>query len=302
MRDEFGFDTIQSIEFCVSLKEGDEHVSYLVPADERVQEALGTMLFRTAQQFDNPDEGVLAAFEISEKYAPREPLIADLTDEAMAEIAALYADEGWPINAQALREPGRISYYFAVFRDERARKLVAVRQATQFKGIVKSHLIRLIDDSLTMVGDNVFKLDNEFDFLITQQSIYILHPIGFERIAEIEEFVSEKAQQKALDLGNQIRFADFRSIATFVAGHKRAARLVAALASRGGLNRIKRSKFIALAGTTAVRLENVGQKIRPAAGAEMAFLELLDDRRYTTAIRTGGPEAFVASSRRPVSP
>jgi hypothetical protein len=47
-------------------------------------------------------------------------------------------------------------------------------------------------------------------------------------------------------------------------------------------------------------LFNIGRRIGPAAGSELAFLELLDDRRYATAIETGPKEAFVASSRKPV--
>lgn len=51
---------------------------------------------------------------------------------------------------------------------------------------------------------------------------------------------------------------------------------------------------------TNVSIEEHGRKINPAAGAELAFLELLDDRRYTAGIKTGPKEAYVASSRRPV--
>jgi hypothetical protein len=73
------------------------------------------------------------------------------------------------------------------FRDNLGRKVIGVRQATQFKGAFKAHFMSVIDDTLRMVPDRVFKLDNQFDFLITAQHVYILHPAGFERVAEIEE-------------------------------------------------------------------------------------------------------------------
>jgi len=76
--------------------------------------------------------------------------------------------------------------------------------------------------------------------------------------------------------------------------------MVVALTSRGGLDNIKRSKFVIAARETNVALINIGRRIGPAAGSELAFLELLDDRRYATAIKTGPKEAFVASSRKPV--
>jgi len=216
----------------------------------------------------------------------------------MATIAALYDEEGWPVNVRVLREPTRIAYYFVVFRDAHRRKLIGVRQATQFKGIVKSRLIRIVDDSLILIPDDVFKLDREFDFVITGEHIYILRPVGFERIAEIEEFVSARAQEKALALGDQVTFADFTSIAELVSRRKRAGRLVAALVSRAGLDQIERRKFVAAARETEVGLVTVNGKISPAEGAEIGFLELLDDRRYTTAIRAGPKEAYVASSRK----
>ena len=47
MRDEFGFDHIQSVEFCVSVTTGrDAHVNYLVPVDQTVQDALKQVLRR----------------------------------------------------------------------------------------------------------------------------------------------------------------------------------------------------------------------------------------------------------------
>ena len=304
MRDQFGFEAIRSVEFCVSVKEDHGHENYLVPSDQGVQDALRAMLHATVRQLENTHETGSAPawhqFEVSEKYASKEPLIATLVSEDMVTISALYEEEGWSVNPSSLNNPADISYYFAVFRDDTKRKLLGVRRAAQFKGVVKSRLIRFADDSLTMIGDHVFKLDNEFDFLVTQTHVYILHPLGFERVAEIEELVSGKAREKALALGQQVTFADFTGIAEFVAHHKRAARMVVALTSRGGLDNIKRSKFVIAARETNVALINIGRRIGPAADSELAFLELLDDRRYATAIKTGPKEAFVASSRKPV--
>lgn len=301
MRGEFDLNSIQSVEFCVCVDEGEEYENYLVPCDQNVQNALSAMLNTTVSELEEQENPVTQQFELSEKYGAKEALIADLSAEEMMTVSDLYAEEGWDVNASALRQPQNIPYYFVVFRDARKRKILGVRRATQFKGIIKRRLIRLADDSLRMVGDNLFRLDNEFDFLITRRRAYISHPVGFERVAEIEDWVSAKAQEKAKELGSQVRFADFTSIAEFVAHHKRAARLVSALTSRGGLTLVKRSRFIAAAKETGVALVNVRQKIAPASGSEMGFLELLDDRRYATAIKTGPKEAYVASSRKPVT-
>jgi hypothetical protein len=305
MHDEFTFDSVRSVEFCVSVKQGSEHENFLVPSDRSVQDELHEMLRNTVAQFGG-DRGEIASyppwqqFELSEKYASKETLIANLASDEMVTISDLYNEEGWPSNARALRNAEDIMYYFGVFRDHSRRKLIGVRRAAQFKSVVKSRLIRLADDSLTMVNDHLFRLDNEFDFLITRNHVYILHPAGLERIAQVEQLVSAKAREKALALGRQITFVDFASIAEFVAHHKRAARAVVALVSREGLNNISRSKLAVAARETDVVLVNIGRKISPATGSEMAFLELLDDRRYATAIKTGPKEAYVANSRKPV--
>jgi hypothetical protein len=197
MRDEFEFDEIVSVEFCVSVREGDDYTNYLVPSQHNVQNALKEMLSNTTDQLEEPDVE-RQAFELSERYATRESLIASLASEELATVNALYDEEGWAPNPHALDAIASIPYYFAVFRDAANVKLLGVRQATQFKGVVSKRFIRLLDDSLTMIEDRIFKLDNDFDFLVTSEHVYILRPAGFERIAQIEKFASAKAREKTL--------------------------------------------------------------------------------------------------------
>lgn len=300
MRNEFDFDRIQSVEFCVSVAtNGGAHVNYLVPIDQSVQDALKQVLNSTLADIE-PNDGDWSPYELSEKYGSRESLRADITAPEMAAVRALHQEEGWEINARALGNPTKIAYYFGVFRDNRGRKLIGVRQATQFKGAFKGHFLSVIDDTLRMVADRVFKLDNQFDFLVTARYVYILHPAGFERIAEIEEFASTKAKEMTLALGETVKFMDFSGLSEYVGGHKRAARLVAALHARGDLNVIKRAMFCKSADETGVVLEKAGRKLAPGKGSEIACLELLDNRRYTTTLKPGPKPAFVASSRRPV--
>lgn len=297
MRNEFDFNHIRSVEFCVNVRtNGDERENYIVPIDMSVQDALKQVLDATLTAIE-PEDGWLP-YELSEKYASRELLRADLAVDAMASICALHEEEGWPIKVGALNEPKKIVYYFAVFRDSRGRRLTAVRQATQFKGAFKGRFVSVIDDTLRLIPDRMFKLDDQFDFLITAQHVYILHPAGFERIAEIEEFAAAKARTMMLSLGTKVTFIECASLADYVAKHRRAARLVAALHSRSDLHTIKRALFVKAAKETGVVLiENV-RKLTPAKGSELGVLEMLDDRRYTTALKSGQKPAFVASSRR----
>jgi hypothetical protein len=300
MRHEFDPDLIQSVEFCVSVAtNGDDHINYLVPIDQTVQDALKQVLNTTLVDIE-PGEDDWSVYELSEKYGSKESLRADITVAEMAAVRSLYEEEGWEINARILTNPKKITYYFGVFRDNHGRILLGVRQATQFKGAFKGHFLSVIDDTLRMVPDHVFKLDNEFDFLITAQHVYILRPAGFERIAKIEEYASARARDMTLELADMVKFLDFGGLAEYVGKHKRAARLVATLHARTDLATIKRAMFLKSAEETGVALENVGRKLGPVRGSEIACLELLDNRRYITALKPGPKPAFVASSRRAV--
>jgi hypothetical protein len=221
MRNEFNFNQIKSVEFCVNVRtNGDNHANYLVPIDKSVQDALKQVLQATLAAIE-PQDGDWAPYELSEKYASNESLRADLAADAMALVRALHEEEGWDIKAGALNDPKNIAYYFGVFRDNQGRRLTAVRQATQFKGAFKGKFLSVVDDTLRMVTDRVFKLDDQFDFLITAQHVYILHPAGFERTAEIEEFAAVKARAMTLELGATVKFIDFTDLSNYVAKHRR---------------------------------------------------------------------------------
>jgi Domain of unknown function (DUF4868) len=300
MRGEFGFDRIRSVEFCVNFGHSTKGpVNYLVPSDTSVQEALKEVLAATASALQ-PDGDGWPAYEVSEKYAATESLRADLESAPMAAIKALYGEEGWEVNAGALSDPSRLAYYFGVFRDDRKRKLLGVRQAAQFKGVFKARFLSIADDTLKMIPDGVFKLDHQFDFLVTASYVYVLRPAGFERIAEVEEYAAAKAREMTVALGETVRFLNFSALAEYVRMHKRAARLVAALHARGDLHTVKRSMFCKAAEESGVVLAAAGRKLAPGKGSELACLELLDYRRYTIALAPGRKPAFVASGRRQV--
>ena len=118
-----------------------------------------------------------------------------------------------------------------------------------------------------------------------------MYPLG-DILHRQARFASVKAEEMTLRLGDTVKFLDFTGLAQVVAKHKRAARLVAALKARSDLGSIKRSISQA-AEETGVKLEKVGRKLVPKAGDEIGCLELLDHRRYTTALKAGPKPAFV---------
>ena len=90
-------------------------------------------------------------------------------------------------------------------------------------------------------------------------------------------------------------------LSEYAGKHKRAAPLVAALHGKIDLAAVRRALLCKAAEETGVSLDKVGRKLAPSNGSEIGCLELLDNRRYVTALTRGSKPAFVASSRRPVS-
>jgi hypothetical protein len=296
-----GFDhnKIKNTDFCICSEPENEEIIFKVPVSEDIQVALKEMLNETFKQW-SLIEGEWNEFELSEQYASKEKLLKDLDDKEIEKLQNLFNKNNYSINSEVLSKPEDFIYYFVVFTDNKNNRLVAVKRASKMKGLLgqRNRLMKLVDDTLKIVNHSVFRLDNDFDFVITKEKVYILRPTSLEYIADVDSFVKEKAKEKALDLGKKIKFINFESISEFASSHKSAARLVASISVRKNLEKINKDKLLAYAKKTGVDFENKNGMLNPKQGYEVAFLEVLDRRRYEVDLENDEPEAFVASSRR----
>jgi len=92
----------------------------------------------------------------------------------------------------------------------------------------------------------------------------------------------------------------FDSIALFVAGHKRAARIVAALRARDDLASTSATNFRRECVRSGVSVQMIDGRLCPEDGHELAFLQMLDRRRYAISLISGVWEQYEASSRKGV--
>jgi len=295
---------IVSVQFgvCLSNEGGDS--CFLVPVDVTVQDALRQMLRHTADQlgcFVNVAD--LQAYEPAEKYGSIEKLRYPIEGgDANTAAVLLFNAQNLPTDQNALNNPSEIEFYFALFRDREQRKVLAIRRAAQFKGVLKAkgRLIWWLDDTMKVVEDDVFKLDQDFDYLVTDDEMYILRPSGFEYTVHLDERILAKATQNTHELQQVIPFVAFEGLAGYVSDHKRAARLVAAIRSRSDLAAISKDSLEAECDQTGVQTEEVDGKLRPVDGQELRFLMLLDRRRYNVSLIPDSPETYEAASRRQV--
>lgn len=292
----FNFDQIESVEFgvCVDTDAGESY--RLVPIDDGVQEALREMLVATIASLTAEGKQI-EEFSPAEKYGTSERLSLTLESDLSEKHRELFAAENLATDAHGLDEPADLVSYFAIFRDEDNAKLMAFKRATQFKGVLKKHLVTIINDALHIVPDQLFKLDNDFDFLIFDDRILIWHPIGFIFTADMDAQIAACAAANVDSIAEDITCVDFAGLKAFVSKHKLAMRLVAALKSRTDLVSVSKTRLRAECRDSGVKVVQKGERLVPAEGSEMGFLMLLDRRRYTVTLIPKQPETYEAASR-----
>jgi hypothetical protein len=298
MKLEFDVASVTITEFGVGRDDGDGQTFVAVPVDAGVQAALGEMVQATWDALRNVNGGP-AKYEPSEKHGSTEYLYLPLTDDMASSVREVHEASSLDIDTTALSNPADIFCYFARFTDKKTRRLTAMRRATQFKGVLKSRnrLVRMIDNTLKIIEDTVFKLDSDFDFLVDSANVYILRPSGFEFVGKLQQAVLNAVPENITAIRNDLPFVEFDGIEKYAAKHPRAARYLASIKGQAETKNIDKAALKKLCKSTGVEVSEAKGKIVVSAGHEMGFLEVLDRRRYELELVKGQPERFKAGSR-----
>lgn len=301
----FHLDNITNIEFCVGVTNGDQTDLVSVPVDEGVKELLPVILKTTLARLEYNDrvQRPLDKLELAEKYAASERLIASMLEPYMEVLRGFTDTANLTSSAAIMEHAEKIAFYFVRFTDPQRRTLFAFRRASTFKAVLRARhrLIQLVDDTLRLVDDNIFRLDEDFDFVTSGNHCLILHYTGFEQLAEIQNVVSAKASDFMAEIAAKAGFIHQDRLGDYVRHHPRAAKLVASLRSRGDLERLSERKVKALCKKNGIQTETIDGLISPRPGFEIDFLELLDRRRYNLSLIDDENEFYVATSRRGVA-
>jgi hypothetical protein len=292
----FDLASVSVTEFGVGRDDAGNQPIVVVPADADVQAALIEMAQNTWQAMIS-EAGAPPEWEPSEKYASIERLQLPLSDELASWARSLHEAANLPTDAAALDTPSNIFCYFARMVDAAGRHLTAVRRSTQFKGVLKSRLLRVLSDSLKFVDEPIFRLDRDFDFLVDSAVVYILHPSGFEFAGKLQGAILDAVPTNIKRIQKDLPFVDLQSIEAYAVAHPRAARLLASIQGQRQSKDINKEKLIELCTRTSVEVTESDGMLAVAAGHELGFLEVLDRRRYQLELVAGQPERFKASSR-----
>jgi hypothetical protein len=268
----------------------------LIPVDAGVQQVLGTMAQKTLAEIGQfRDE--LRSYEPSEKYSSCERLYVPIQHENAKCLRSLYDAVNIPTDDRFALEPSDIAFYFGRFVDGAGRRLTAIHRATQFKGVLKVRLISLVTNSLRLIKDRVFKLDEKFDIIIDSAQVYILSPSAFEALGKMKEAILAAAPRNLEEIKQQIPFINFDGLGEYVTKHSRAARYLASILGEQRAVGIDSTLFKHLCEKTGVVFREDNNKITVEPGYEMAFLEVLDRRRFEVELVNGTPEKYRAANR-----
>ena len=288
------------IEFGVGFENGNQPVILnKISINDSVREVLDEMKENfEAQYLAIPD--AVEVFELSEKYAPTEKLTYPLVQAELPELFDLYANTGAiPMNDINLKQNlSLISFYFAIFHHVNGSRSVGVKRPGQFKGLLHKKVMRFWDDSLSIVPDNLFKLDSDFDFFLNQNSIDILHPSGFLYVSGIDRHTLANAQLVTNALSQRINFINFAHLAPLVVQKVSAVKLISSIKSRPDLENTNEQKLMNKCIAHGIALNHVGGLLVPADADLIPFLQVLDRRLYDYDLLDNNTEQYLASSRK----
>lgn len=295
---EFDLTHIATTEFGVGHETANSQRFFVVPVDASVQQALREMTMATWEALEADTNGPVR-YEPSEKHGGTEYLWVPTKDPLALSMCQLHEAPNLPLDATSLSNPEEIFCYFARFTDSAGKHLTAVHRAGGFKGVLKSRnrLVRMLDDTLKIINDAVFRLDADFDLLVDSTQLHILRPSGFEFVGKLQEAVLGAAPENILAIGRDLEFVNFDNIGMYAAEHPRAARYLASIRGQAEARNINRAALKKLCKRTGVEVTERNGLIVVSTGHVMGFLEVLDRRRYELELVEGRRERFKAGSR-----
>ena len=286
---------LEQVEFGVGKDDGGDTTFYAVTVDPDVKANLLSMVNTT---FDHLEtfEGGATPYSPAEKHASTEYLIVQAGSNFEAQLRILHDANNLTLGAGALVNPHSLLSYFVRLTDATGRRVTAVRRATYFKGILRSRLVRLFNDALYGVEDNVFKLDVDFDLLVDSAGTHIWRPSAFELLGELKQAVLDAVPSNVEAIREDLPFVDFSGVEEYAASRPRAARCLASIRAQE-LSSVDQGALVELCRQAHVAVTEQDGMLVPSPANVMDFLEVLDRRRYEIELVLGRPERFRASSR-----
>ena len=298
----FDFDNAQTVMFGVARRQRRGPPEFFdIPVQNDILVRLHEMAIATWGHMQVNVDNDQPRYDPAETYPTKRYLTIALDVDIVELFQNLYQAPNFePGGLEVLNNPRSIFCYFAQLVDQNDRRLFPMRRSSSFKSILRQTNRFLIwqQNELRLLGDDMFRLDHEFDLLIDDEEVHILHPKGFEQLGSLQQLLRDAAAQNIEQMNNRLPFViwdwddpDFRMPIGL-------ARKLAALRDEN------------LKGLTANALQQLCQNTNvpfqrwPDGTLEFAqddvesLLDTLCRRRARIEVIPGAPELFTFSGKR----
>lgn len=298
----FDFDDAQAVMFGVARRPRRGPPEFFdIPVQNDILVRLHEMASATwgHMQVDVDDDP--PQYDPAETYPTKRYLTIAL-DEAIVELFQnLYEVQNFePGGLEILNNPRSIFCYFAQLIDQNDRRMFAMRRSSSFKSILRQTNRFLIwqQNELRLFGDDVFRLDHEFDLLIDDEAVHILHPNGFEQLGSLQQVLRDAAAENIEQMNDRLPFIiwdwgapDFRLPIGLT-------RKLAALRNEN-LEGLTAHALQQLCQSTNVPFQQLPDGTLEFAQADVEdLLDTLSRRRARIEVIPGVPELFTFSGKR----
>lgn len=295
----FDFATMKAEAFGVCTRQGRQgrDVQFFeVPVASDVKTELCEMAQRTIGAMRRVSD-LPVSYEASESYGGPQHLGVGLDDPAAAFFYGLRGVHVFePGGGGVLREPRTVFCYFGKFYDSNGDVLFGVRRSSSFKGVLKKRLMSFVRDELKMVEDDLFRLDADFDVLIDDEQVFILHIVGFEIIGKLQEIIKNAAAENVEALRNELPFVRIGEIDTNSIGLTVARQLAAV--RRHLVPGVTFESLRGVCDDNGVSYTVVDGRLQFESDSLGDLLDVLDRRLYVDSLVPEFPTLYRANSRR----
>lgn len=297
----FSFDAIDTVEFGVCTRR-QGNIEFLdVPVHIGTATSLKEMIGTTWEKLNDIADGP-GLYDPANESRGLQHVFLPLDDE----MAALFrdvneADRFDPGGGVLIGQPGRVFCYFARFADDNGRRLTGMKLSKDFKGILRhrNRIARMIDNTLHLTQDNIFKLDTDFDLLVDDEEVRVLRPFAFETIGALQQAIRAAVPRNIEGLRESLDFVHFGPIGEFAETNVTAARLLAALRNKDTQG-ITVEYLMSNCRNNGIVVNDIDGQITVEEDQILGFLKVLNRTRYSVELIPGQREVYDASGTRRV--
>ena len=295
---EFDPSEILTAQFGVGQKLGDRIEYSLLPADETVQYALIREV-NSALSIIGENSDSQMHFDPAEKYAGNEYVVLPLQHELAVSLAELHKANNLPLYTPEFQRLKGAFCYFLRATDGSRRRITALNRASQFKTTLgrQGRLMVWASDSLRVIPDPVMQLNVGFDIVIDSKFIHIFHPASFRTLGNVEEEIAKAVPRNIEAISRATPYVNWGNVEEYATTHPRAASLLSSIRTNGYTENLDKAALKSLCENTGVEIDESGGQIAVQQGEILAFLEVIDRRRYEIGLVPNTPEQYRASSR-----